>query len=206
MTDFIEVTATYRRKLIYGCGINDATYVTSPVINGKKHSCPYYRVWNSMLRRCYSLNYQQTRPTYKGCSVCVDWLLFSNFKLWMLQQDWKGKQLDKDLLVRGNKIYSPETCIFVSVEVNSLLNTQEASRGLYKQGVCCDKAKGKFLASCNVAGIRKYLGYFNTEEEASKAYRRFKYTHIVSVVQEQTNQQLKEALLHHASLYLDEVC
>lgn len=48
-----------------------------------------------------------------GCSVCEEWLTFSNFKRWMEQQDYEGKALDKDLLVSQNKTYSSETCVFV---------------------------------------------------------------------------------------------
>ena len=72
-----------------------------------------------MLQRCYSESHLVRQPTYKGCSVCEEWLTFSNFKSWMEQQDWEGKQLDKDLLVYKNKIYSPETCVFVSSVINS---------------------------------------------------------------------------------------
>ena len=109
------------KRLVYGVGINDADYVvqkweTIGYVNGKQKQkliwiCPYYSAWKSMLKRCYSSKYQDKRPTYKGCSVSDEWLTFSVFKVWMEKQDWEGKQLDKDLLFEGNKIYSADTCV-----------------------------------------------------------------------------------------------
>jgi hypothetical protein len=210
MLEFIEVPASKlslaQRKPIYGVGINDASYLTSSLADGVRKRCPYYQTWTAMLTRCYSSNYHKKQVTYIGCSVSEDWLVFSNFKGWMLEQDWYNKVLDKDLLVIGNKVYSSTTCLFVTQELNNLLNTKEAYTGLYERGVYWHKRDKKFAARCNILGKMKPLGYFSTEEEASQAYRSFKYFYITSVAQEQTNQQLKEALLRHASLYLDEVC
>ena len=110
--------------LVCGVGINDADYVvkkfeTIGYVDGKRKrklvwTCPYHRAWESMLKRCYSAKYQERQPTYKGCTVSDDWLTFSNFRAWMIAQDWEGKHLDKDLLFEGNKIYSTETCVFVA--------------------------------------------------------------------------------------------
>jgi len=94
--------------LVFGVATSDSSYVTQKTIDGVMVVCPFYRKWISMLTRCYSKNYQLRHPTYKGCSVSDEWLLFSAFKSWMKKQDWDGKQLDKDLLISGNKIYSPD--------------------------------------------------------------------------------------------------
>jgi hypothetical protein len=121
---FIEIPASKRslalRKPIYGIGTNDADYMVDPRIDGKRGRCPIYRVWKSMLERCYSEKRQAKCPTYIGCTVCKEWLTFSNFRRWMVNQDWQGKQLDKDILVKGNKIYSAETCCFVTQAVNMI--------------------------------------------------------------------------------------
>ena len=94
------------RKLVCGVGINDADYAvveweTIGYVNGKQNQkrvweCPYYKVWGSMLKRCYSDKYQERYQTYKGCTVSEEWLTFSNFKNWMEKQDWEGKHLDKE--------------------------------------------------------------------------------------------------------------
>lgn len=120
-----------RNKLVHGVGVNDANY---PVVNysstnkitGKPTQtiCIFYNTWKAMLERCYSESLKRRRPSYIGCTVCEEWLLFSNFKVWMETQDWKGNQLDKDLLIEHNKVYSPETCLFLSREVNSFLTSR----------------------------------------------------------------------------------
>lgn len=171
-----------RNKLVYGVGVNDASYVTEKreKINGKKvllWRCPFYRTWESMLNRCYSETIHQKHPTYKDCSVCDNWLIFSNFKAWMEQQDWKGKQLDKDLLVQGNKVYSPHTCIFVDRKINLFVIDGGASRGDYMIGVCWDKSSNKFRVRCNnpFTGEGEYLGLFINELEAHLTWKSRKH-------------------------------
>lgn len=86
------------KQLVHGMGFNDADYVVYPRINGKQIMCPFYSKWANMLKRCFSSKYQETHPTYIGCSVIKKWLTFSNFRSWMINQDWKDKVLDKDTL------------------------------------------------------------------------------------------------------------
>ena len=119
---FIEEPASKqslsRRKLIFGIGVNDAEYITSPRFGDIRGVCPYYSRWRSMLARCYSKKRQETSVAYKGCTVCKEWFVFSNFRCWMMAQDWEGRELDKDIKFDGNKVYSPETCLFVSQKEN----------------------------------------------------------------------------------------
>lgn len=113
--------------LVFGKGINDSLEVTQRQIGDTAHSrCPFYDRWTNMLRRCYSETYLKKHPTYRGCTVCEDWLLFSNFKCWMERQDWEGKDLDKDLLSPECKIYSPATCLFVGKDLNYFLIPRES--------------------------------------------------------------------------------
>ncbi len=77
-----------------------------------------YKTWRHMLERCYDKKYQAKRPTYIGCSVCAEWHNFQIFAEWMSEQDYEGKQLDKDIKVKGNKVYSPDTCTFVTLDKN----------------------------------------------------------------------------------------
>jgi len=186
-----------RKSLVQGVGINDADYkVLTRSANGNV-ICNYYGRWVGMLRRCYSSEYQSRQPTYKGCTVCSEWLTFSNFKEWMEKQDWKGKELDKDLLTQGNKIYSPLYCIFVDKKINTLTTTRKSLRGKYKVGVTSSKSGNKFVSICN-DGNRKqvHLGVFITEQEAHNAYCDYKYKLIAGVALQQT-EPLKSALLNY---------
>lgn len=201
MKEFIEVPANKKslaqRKLVFGVGVNDANYIVHPIIDGKNMTCPYYSTWRDMLKRCYNIKFQKRRHTYKGCSVVKSWLTFSNFKYWMDKQDWIGKQLDKDILVSGNKIYSPDTCVFVSGEINTLLVDCAASRGEYPQGVAWHKRDQKYQVYCNVRGKPKYLGSFNTVDEAELVYLKFKINNIELIAGEQS-ESVKLGLLRHA--------
>ena len=94
-----------KTKLVYGVGVNDAYYSVYKYENGKiVWQCPYYRTWKHMLSRAYSDKFKKKRPTYQDVTVCEEWYSFMCFRAWMVEQDWKGKQLDKDLLVQGNKM------------------------------------------------------------------------------------------------------
>lgn len=189
------------KKLVFGVGLNDSEVPTSVKVFDKYVVCPYYKTWCKMLERCYSSNYQLKQPTYIGCSVAKDWLTFSNFKDWMKEQDWVGKQLDKDLLVQGNKLYSPETCIFVSKRVNVLLTDSGARRGNCKLGVSYRKDCNKFQAVCS-NGIKQVpLGLFKSEDEAHLAYLNFKKLVIINCANEQTDLRLKQALFNIANSY-----
>lgn len=184
-----------KRKLVFGIGINDADYMIRPRLNGKGVMCPFYQKWHNMLGRCYNPKYHEKQPTYLECSVCEPWLTFSNFRAWMVKQDWRGKHLDKDLLILGNKTYSPETCIFVPGDINKLINDHAAKRGKWPIGVCFDKASGRFRARCRVNGGYRDLGRFSTPEQAHKAYVIFKEEHIHQIALEQ-EEPLKAALLN----------
>ncbi len=200
MADFIEIKANKRslarRRLVQGVGLNDSDCTTEITINGKSATCPVYKRWNCMLERCYSLKYHKRQPTYIGCTVCDEWLTFSNFKAWMEKQDWKGKQLDKDLLTQGNKIYSPDFCLFVDSNINSLLIDRKASRGKSPQGVCFNKGVDRYVARVSVNGRPKHLGYFDSPKLAHDAYRLAKYAIIKEVALRQS-EPLRSALLRY---------
>lgn len=185
-----------KRVLIHGVGVNDTDYKPSIKINGRKVSCPYYARWCHMLERCYSQASLKARPTYKNCTVCDEWLIFSNFRAWMIKQDWQGKELDKDILAKENKIYSPDTCIFVTAHVNQLINDSMAIRGQYERGVCLRKNTGKFKVSISINNKSVHLGYFFTENEASKAYKKAKYSVIYKEAIKQS-EPLRTALLNY---------
>ena len=191
--------ARKKTKLVYGVGINDADYNVTQTVNGKQGMCRFYMAWSSMLERCYSQQFTARWPTYIGCSVVKEWLTFSNFKSWMEQQDWEGKQLDKDIIIPGNKVYGPENCVFVTGRINTLLTDNAAGRGRYPIGVCLKKTSGKFQASIRKYGKRHFLGYHATKEAASAAYITAKVAHIIDVALTQPP-NIKAGLLKHAEI------
>lgn len=174
MNNFIEIPASKNslanRKSIYGIGTNDAKYAVKPKINGKRSYCPYYKVWHHMMERSYSQKFQDRNPSYAGCSAANEWLVFSIFREWMETQDWEGKQLDKDIIISGNKIYGPAACIFVSGKINTLFTDAAAIRGDLPQGVSLDKRTGKYRSYCMARGHQNHLGYFSTINEAEYTY------------------------------------
>ena len=207
MSTFIEkpvnAQSLRQRKKAYGVGVNDADYMTQyRDENGKEVRCPYYSRWRDMLKRCYCTKRLEKYPTYKGCSVYEEWLTFSNFRKWMETQDWEGKQLDKDLLVRGNKVYSPDTCVFVSGSLNALTIDSGATRGEYPQGVNWSEKEQGYVARCSTGdGKRKYLGRFKTVDAAEAAYCNHKALVIIGLANsEEVSHQhmLKQALLKEA--------
>lgn len=195
------------RKLVCGVGTNDADYAvtkceTIGYVDGKRKQkrvwrCPYYRTWADMLQRCYDVKYQERNPTYAGCTVSGDWHTFSNFKAWMETQDWQGRHLDKDLLFEGNKIYSADTCVFVTQMVNKFTIDSGAARGEWLIGVYWDQARGKFQSHCRNPFTKKqeYLGLFTTEQEAHEAWRKRKLELAYELAAIQTDPRVAKALI-----------
>lgn len=193
-------------KLIFGVGINDADYVVKRQIDvgvkgGKRKrktvwTCPYYQRWRNMLQRCYSEHFHSISPTYVGCSTAEEWKRFSTFKAWMEGQDWEGKVLDKDILFPGNKVYSPETCVFVDVRTNSFLGDSAAKRGDWPIGACWDKSQDKFISSCHswITASHEFLGYYDCPNEAHLAWKKRKHELSCALADEQTDPRVAEAL------------
>ena len=168
---------------VYGVGILGTKY---PIrVNGVLTK--EYVLWNGMLQRCYSDAYRKKRPTYEGCKVSDNFKSYEYFYEWCHKQVGfgnKGWHLDKDLLVKGNKVYSESTCIFIPSEINSLLVKSTASRGEHLIGVYWNKRNKAFVAKVSKSkGNRDYLGLFKTELEAFNAYKKAKET----FVKEQAN-------------------
>ena len=141
-----------------------------------------YAIWQSMLERCYSDSYKKKYPTYEGCEVSENFKSYEYFYEWCHNQIGFGNdgfELDKDLLIKGNKVYSESTCVFIPREINTLLIKREASRGKHLIGVYWHKRGKAFAAMVSKnKGKREYLGLFKTELEAFNAYKEAKESFI----------------------------
>lgn len=137
-----------------------------------------YVAWRGMMRRCYDKKQLERYPTYKDCLVSKEWHCFQTFAKWYDENYYiiEGEriELDKDILIKGNKVYSPETCVFVPHSINILFIKSNAIRGDLPIGVQIHKATKKYIANCTEKGEKVYIGYYNTLEEAFSKYKKYK--------------------------------
>ena len=159
---------------VYGVGVVGTKYPST--INGVKTK--EYVLWSNMLERCYNDAYQKKQPTYEDCEVSDNFKSYDYFYEWCHKQigfDNQGWHLDKDLLIKGNKVYNEDSCIFLPQEVNTLLTKSTVSRGEHLIGVYWNKTNKAFRAMVSKnKGKQEHLGYFNTELEAFNAYKEAK--------------------------------
>ena len=204
-----------------GIATNNADYVThvrETLPNGKQKlvwECPVYTTWAGMIKRGYSQGCKEKYPTYQNVTVCEEWLLFSNFRSWWVESNVRNWQLDKDLLVQGNLIYSSEACVFIPPYLNKLLTDKAAARGDYPLGVCLDPRRVKpYRSVCWVGGKQKHLGYFPTPKEAHRVWQLFKIKAIKDAItrytEESTNicifdKRIVTALAGRISILQDDV-
>ena len=163
-------------KLVYGVGINDRKYPSRV----DKLDTKEYSLWLTMLQRCYDEKVWARHQTYKDCKVSENFKNYSFFYEWCRGQVGFGAvddgchqfQLDKDLLIKGNKIYSETTCVFLPKEINKALSTNKSQRGNCIIGVCYDSERSKFRAKLTKVNKKyNYLGRFDTEIEDFNAYK-----------------------------------
>lgn len=159
-----------------------------------------YAAWKAMMTRCYSDLYQRDRPSYIGCKVEDSWHNFQVFADWFYAQPgFSSFTLDKDVLIKGNKVYGPETCCMIPSAINSLLPSRALARGELPIGVT--KSKLRFSVHLNVRGERKYLGHRQTKESAFDLYKRGKQAYIRELVENDYADVLpdnvKDALLNY---------
>lgn len=192
-----------KSKLVFGVGVNDATYAVCRSHLGERSYCPFYLRWKSIIQRCYSEIFHKRNPTYYGCKVCDEWKVFSNFKSWMEKQDWDGNAIDKDLLFPGNKVYSPETCVFVSTKVNSFMTEANSARGSLMIGVSYCKARGLYESNCSnpLTGRAEKKRYFKTELEAHNFWGFRKYTIAKQLAKLERNKVVGDALIRRYEKY-----
>lgn len=175
----------YSKKPLHGVGINDAPYQVNVNLLGTRVVCPAYQTWAAMITRCYAEKRPLSSYTYTGCTVAPEWHSFMHFRSWWLQHYKDGFQLDKDLLIVGNKVYSADTCIFVPQWLNSFTVACGAARGELPIGVTIAKGQRSkpYQARCRGgAEGYKHLGIYATPEEAHQAWLNYK----LSIVQDRS--------------------
>ncbi|QXM18588.1 hypothetical protein Phab24_id143 [Acinetobacter phage Phab24] len=187
----------HKNSKICGVGVCDIRTKTNKVSDKE------YVLWNNIIKRCYSDNIHRIRPTYKECTMSDDWLIYSSFKndvLGMVGSDKVGWHLDKDLLIKGNKVYSKDTCCFLPPRLNTFLLSGKKFRSLYPCGVSFSKYKNKFSARIKIDNVDKVLGYFNTPEEAFKAYKEAKESYARELAhrwKDQIDERAFQALMNY---------
>ena len=142
-----------------------------------------YTAWVSMLKRCYDEKALQRAPTYRGCSVCGEWLTFSNFRKWFYAPEngyKRGLHLDKDLIQIGNKVYSPDTCCFLPVAINSVVT----NKYLASNKTRVKKIYNKYYPVIKMRDKLVSLGSYYTKEEADNAYKRAKESYVYMLADE----------------------
>ena len=163
---------------VYSVGIIGAKYPSR--VNGVLTR--EYKLWMDMLRRCYSDGFKKKHPAYKDCEVSENFKSYEYFYEWCNEQigfGVDGFEIDKDLLIKGNKVYSENICIFIPPEINLVLVKRTISRGEHLIGVYWNKKDKVFVAQVSRnKGKPKYLGAFTTEIEAFNAYKQTKENYI----------------------------
>lgn len=181
-----RVSCPYERR-VFGVGyIGEGEY--KPTENGKHTRV--YDTWHGMLQRCYEEKFQNKHPTYINCEIDEDWLNFQEFGEWDSENYYEVKdervELDKDILIKHNKIYSLNTCIYVPKTINMLFTKRQNDRGESCIGTSLTK-NGKYIVRCNLINPetgkskREYLGVYNTQEKAFEVYKYYKEKNIKEV-------------------------
>lgn len=167
-----------------------------------------YGRWTSILGRAYCEKYKKRFPAYRDVTVCKEWHNFQNFAEWYYSQKFsttkvvggRNYHLDKDLLQKGSKVYSPETCCFIPSEINNLITTNKSRRGKYPIGVCYHKTAKVFVAAINREKGTKNLGRFTNPTEAFNVYKKAKEAYIKEVAEiwkDRIDERVYQALLKY---------
>ena len=182
-----HIKSLHRKGIVYEIGNVGEKYPTCI----KRKKVKEYILWTKMLERCYDNKLKERCPTYKDITCCKEWLSYENFYEWVhSQENWnalleydKKFSLDKDILVKGNKTYSPNTCCLVPENVNSLFIKRNAARGKYPIGV--SKSHNIFVAQWSDNKGNKYRTTHETIEDAFASYKAEKEKVIKQVAQEE---------------------
>lgn len=168
---------------VYGVGyIGEGEYLAKE----NRENTSAYAAWHGIMQRCYDPKMQAKSPTYKGCTVDPEWHNFQVFAEWFYgQKHYKaGFEVDKDLLVEGNKVYSPSSCCLVPKDLNVLFNYSLAAKGVAPTGVNYQPNINMFQARISINGERVYLGVFKCPYEAEAVYKKAKQDYVRTKIEE----------------------
>ena len=178
-------------KCVYDRSVYDVGYIGEGdyKVSENRKSTRVYNTWRHMLQRCYDEKLHEKHPTYKNCKVCKEWHNFQNFAKWYYDNYYEieGETmcLDKDILYKHNKVYSPKTCVFVPQAINKLFVKRDNDRGESVIGTY--PFQGKYVAQCSIINLKtgkskhEYLGYYTTQEKAFEVYKYYKEKNIEEV-------------------------
>lgn len=199
-------------KTTYGIGyFGEGNYKSNIQINGKHCHTEQYNTWVGMMKRCYDPKYLLKFPTYIDCSVDEEWHNYQVFAKWyddnIYKVDDEYMELDKDILNKGNKVYSPETCIFVPQRINYLLLKRDAARGECPIGTYFNKEINRYVANGRANNKKTInLGSFDNKEDAFQAYKTHKERKIKDLADQYKNKipnKLYNALINYKVDILD---
>ena len=182
-------------KSVFGYGyIGEGKHLTR-ISSTLKH--PYYNIWISMIERCCCEDKRWKHPAYGGCSICDEWLCYQIFSDWCDKHYYDIKtermHIDKDILVNGNRVYSPDTCCFVPQRINMIF-MEKTNKWNLPSGISLSY-NNKYITSYN----GKHLGSFNTLDEAIVTHDAEKRINIKNVANEYKDRiplYIYEALLN----------
>jgi hypothetical protein len=177
-------------KSVFGIGyLGEGKYKTR---ENSKHT-HQYSIWTNMLNRCYNEKFHKKQHTYIDCTVSDEWHNFQNFAKWydanFYQIQGEKMELDKDILIKGNKVYSPETCLFVPQNINKLFLKRDSARGNFPIGVSHEVKTDKYVVTLSNSKGKVYrIGTYDTPEKAFIVYKNDKEKLIKGIAYEYKNQ------------------
>lgn len=193
-----KVRRQKQTKLTYGVGINDAPFPVTKKINGLTKGHRSYNTWRGIVSRCFNADTKAKFPTYAECTIADEWLYFSNFHKWWRANFREGWVVDKDLLFPGNKVYSPDRCLYIPEELNNFVISREAKRGPSPIGSTFDSAIGMYITTISIGkGKKVNIGVHKTAEEAYAAWldAKLKLAERFKPVCDEIHPQLYDSLL-----------
>lgn len=186
-------------KSVYGVGYLGVGEYKNFTINGDNK---IFKTWQGMLQRCYDEKLHKRYETYVDCTVCEEWHNFQNFAKWYKESyyeiDGEMMCLDKDIIAKGNKVYSPETCVFVPRTINICFTKTNKLRGDFPIGV--RKVKEKYGVTLSIKKKKVTNKTYKTPQEAFDVYKELKEKHIKNLAnqyKEYIPQRLYDAMMNY---------
>lgn len=188
-------------RTIRGVGyLGDGKYMTNQTLHERRA----FGIWCNMIDRCYNEEVRSKYAAYSDCIICDSWQCYQVFRKWYDDNFYnvgtERMHIDKDILYKNNRVYSPETCILVPQRINMLFMHKPNKYNL-PNGVK-PSSSGKYEAKYN----GKYLGVFGSVEEAAIVHNKEKKKVIIQIANEYKDQipvRVYDALINWIPDYID---